>query len=78
MEGGAVMDFKEELRLYIEDGINALPSVEILLTKNRYKILELIDAVDEFLKADAKPRQFVYIDEIDKLRQARQKLGGDE
>lgn len=72
------MDFKEELRLYIEDGINALPSVEILLTKNRYKILELIDAVDEFLKADAKPRQFVYIDEIDKLRQARQKLGGDE
>jgi predicted KAP-like P-loop ATPase len=65
------MDFKEELRLYIEDGINAIPSVEILLTKNRYKILELIDAVDNILDED-------YLNTYPDLKRARQKLGGDE
>jgi len=69
------MDLVDQLREEVEVKIYYIRPLEI---DEARKIVDLLDAVDEFLKADAQPRQFVFIDEIDKLRQARQKLGGDE
>jgi ATP-dependent protease HslVU (ClpYQ) ATPase subunit len=69
------MDLVDQLREEVEVQIYHIRPLEI---DEARKIVDLLDAVDEFLKADAQPRQFVFIDEIDKLRQAREKLGGEE
>lgn len=77
------MDFKEQLRVYLEDGFNALPSVEILLTKNRHKIINLLDAVDEITFTpndnnynDITGTYVVDADDMATLVQARNELGG--